>query len=107
MISCVRLLPGGSILYYQSRLVGPGSRWGFFWLSFQFTGIASVTDHVRFCPSVAGWECAMPICRLLQSEGFDAEQCQAMGIAFEGILQELQLQDRDDPLCTLIAQTLI
>jgi hypothetical protein len=49
----------------------------------------------------------MPIYRLLQSEGFDAEQSQAMGIAFEGILQELQLQDRDDPLCTLVAQTLI
>ena len=30
-----------------------------------------------------------------------------MGVAFDGILQELRLKDRDDPLCEMIAKTII
>jgi hypothetical protein len=49
----------------------------------------------------------MSIYALLQNQGFDPEHCQAMGVAFEEILQELELKDRSNPLCTLVAQTLI
>ena len=49
----------------------------------------------------------MPIYALLKDRGFDPEHCQAMGVAFEGLLQELGLRDRSDPLCTLVAQKII
>jgi hypothetical protein len=49
----------------------------------------------------------MPIYALLQSQGFDPEHCRAMGVAFEGALQELGLNDRSDPLCTLVAEKII
>ena len=45
----------------------------------------------------------MPIYALLKDRGFDPEHCHAMGVAFEGLLQELGLRDRS-PLCTLVAQ---
>jgi hypothetical protein len=49
----------------------------------------------------------MPIHRLLSGAGFDPEHCQAMATAFEGALRDLNLTDRNDPLCDLIAKTII
>jgi hypothetical protein len=49
----------------------------------------------------------MPIYPLLHEGVFNPDECQAMGIAFEGVLQELGLKDRADPLCTLIALEII
>jgi hypothetical protein len=49
----------------------------------------------------------MPIYALLQNGAFDPEHCRAMGDAFEGLLQELGLNDRSDPLCTLVAEKII
>jgi len=50
---------------------------------------------------------AMPINRMLQREVFDPEQCQAMGSAYEAILRELKLTDRNDPLCGMLAEKVI
>ena len=47
------------------------------------------------------------VSRLFKDRAFESDQCQAMGIAFDGILQELRLKDRDDPLCEMIAKTII
>lgn len=49
----------------------------------------------------------MPIYRLFETSAFEPEHCQAMGLAFEGILQELGLKNRNDPLCDVIAATII
>lgn len=49
----------------------------------------------------------MPIYALLANQGFDPEHCQAMGLAFEGLLQELGLKDRTDPICNLVARHVI
>jgi hypothetical protein len=49
----------------------------------------------------------MPIYRLLRGKAFDPEHCQAMGIAFEGVLSELRLNNRNDPLCELVAMKVI
>lgn len=49
----------------------------------------------------------MPIYRLFQGQAFDPDHCQAMGIAFETVLQDLGLKDRTDPLCDLIAREII
>ena len=40
----------------------------------------------------------MPIYPLLQKLGFNPEDCQAMGSAFETCLQRLALTDRSDPI---------
>ncbi len=49
----------------------------------------------------------MPIVRLLRSEAFEPEHCQAMGTAFDGVLAELGLIRRDDALCERIAMKII
>lgn len=50
----------------------------------------------------------MPIYRLFETNAFEPEHCQAMGLAFERVLQELNLIDRrDDPLCTIVAEKII
>jgi hypothetical protein len=49
----------------------------------------------------------MPIYTMLQGQAFEPEHCRVMGIAFEGVLQELGLKDRNDPLCTMIASKII
>ncbi|MGH6771584.1 MAG: hypothetical protein ACRECO_21495 [Xanthobacteraceae bacterium] len=41
------------------------------------------------------------------NEAFDPDHCQAMGVAFERVLQELNLKDREDPTCNLIAKKII
>lgn len=54
-----------------------------------------------------GLESLMPIYRLFKDKAFQPEQCQAMGVAFEGVLTELGLTNRNDPLCELVATKLI
>jgi hypothetical protein len=49
----------------------------------------------------------MPIHRLPKYNAFEPEHCRAMGIAFEGVLTELGLVDRDDPLSELVAVKII
>jgi hypothetical protein len=49
----------------------------------------------------------MPINRMLQGNAFDADLCQAMGCAYDAILQELNLTDRNDPVCEIIAEKVI
>ena len=49
----------------------------------------------------------MPIYRLFEGQAFQPEHCQAMAVAFEAILKEFGLKDRTDPLCDLIARTII
>ena len=49
----------------------------------------------------------MLVISLFSDQTFGPDHCQAMGTAFDGILLELQLEDRDDPLCSLIAKTII
>jgi hypothetical protein len=44
---------------------------------------------------------------MLQGQAFDPDHCQAMGLAFEELLQELGLKDRNDPLCAIIATKII
>lgn len=46
----------------------------------------------------------MPIYRLLEGQSFDPEHRQAMGSAYEAILQELKLTDRSDTICEMIAE---
>jgi hypothetical protein len=48
----------------------------------------------------------VPIYRLFAGGAFDAEHCQAMGTAFEGILLDLDLK-RDHPTCEIIAKKII
>lgn len=52
-------------------------------------------------------EQGMPIYPLLQARAFDPDHCRAMGTAFEAVLQELGLKNRSDPLCHLVARTII
>jgi hypothetical protein len=49
----------------------------------------------------------VPIYRLLERQAFEPEHCQAMTAAYEAVLQELGLNDRNDPLCEIIARTII
>jgi hypothetical protein len=49
----------------------------------------------------------MPSSALFAGQAFDPEHCKVMGAAFEGLLQELGMEDRTDPLCTLVATKII
>jgi hypothetical protein len=49
----------------------------------------------------------MPITPYLKGQAFDPEMVKAMGIAFERACGELKLVDRNDPITTLVAQTVI
>ena len=49
----------------------------------------------------------VPIYRLFKDQAFAPEHCQAMAAAFEAVLQELNLKDREDPLCELVAKKII
>jgi hypothetical protein len=49
----------------------------------------------------------LPIYRLLQGRAFEPEHCKAMADAFEDILQDLGLTNRDDPFCEMIAKKII
>jgi hypothetical protein len=49
----------------------------------------------------------MPINRMFEGHAFGPAHCQAMGTAFDGVIRELRLKDRDDPLCQMVAKTII
>jgi hypothetical protein len=49
----------------------------------------------------------VPIYRLLADQGLDPEHCEAMAVAFEGLLQELGLRHRSDPVCNRVARHVI
>jgi hypothetical protein len=49
----------------------------------------------------------MPIARYLSDSTFTPEQRQFLATAFEYTLRRLNLADRNDPLCDLIAHTII
>ena len=49
----------------------------------------------------------MPIYPLLQKLGFNPEDCQAMGSAFETCLDKLALTDRSDPIAVAIAKKIV
>lgn len=49
----------------------------------------------------------MAIYRLLKETAFDADACDAMGHAYEAVLVDLGLSDRNDPLTEIIAKEII
>jgi hypothetical protein len=49
----------------------------------------------------------VPIYRLFKDQAFAPEHCEAMAAAFEAALLELNLKNRDDPLCELVAKKII
>jgi hypothetical protein len=50
---------------------------------------------------------AMPIIGLLRSTAFNPEQVRELIEAYEGVLAELNLVDRTDPVTELIAKTIV
>jgi len=50
---------------------------------------------------------AMPIYRLLKDTEFEPEAVEAMGRAYEDVLTELQLLDRNDPFTEIVAKQVI
>jgi hypothetical protein len=54
-----------------------------------------------------GWGVIVPIYRLFKDQAFAPQHCEAMAAAFEAVLQKLDLKDRDDPLCQIIAKKII
>jgi hypothetical protein len=49
----------------------------------------------------------MAIYRLLKETAFDADACKAMGRAYEALLGDLGLSDRNDPFTEIIAKEII
>jgi hypothetical protein len=49
----------------------------------------------------------MAIYGMLQGAAFGPEAVKAMTTAYEGVLQELKLSDRSDPLTEIVARTVI
>ena len=49
----------------------------------------------------------MPIMRLRADGDFTAEQRHVLELAFDNILSQLSLVDRNDPLCELIARKVV
>jgi len=49
----------------------------------------------------------MPIIRLLRATTFDPEQVEELVCAYEGVLADLNLVDRTDPITELIAKVII
>ncbi len=49
----------------------------------------------------------MAIYRLMQRAGFAPEDVERMGAAYERVLKELGLKDRNDPLTEIIAKHII
>jgi hypothetical protein len=49
----------------------------------------------------------MPINRLLAGRAFTPEQTRELVDAFERVLTSLNLTDRSDPICDLVARTII
>ena len=49
----------------------------------------------------------MAIYRLLKETAFDADACKAMGQAYEALLADLGLSDRNDPFTEIIAKEII
>jgi hypothetical protein len=48
----------------------------------------------------------MPLYSLIEN-AFEPDHCRAMAVAFERVLRELGLLDRNDPLCNIIARKII
>ena len=49
----------------------------------------------------------MPIYPLLKNEAFDPDAVRTIGAAFEDVLIELGLKDRNDPVVQLVAKRII
>ncbi|MDI1343234.1 MAG: hypothetical protein PSV22_03915 [Pseudolabrys sp.] len=49
----------------------------------------------------------MPIARLLQEESFDPEDVGRLTSAYDAALKLLELTDRADPVCSLVASKII
>ena len=49
----------------------------------------------------------MAIYKLVESDPFDPEKIEAMILAYEKMLSDLQLNDRSDPLTDLVATSVI
>jgi len=49
----------------------------------------------------------MPIIRLLRTTAFDPEQVRELVKVYEGVLAELELVDRTDPVTELVAKTIV
>ncbi|MBB4366155.1 hypothetical protein GGD66_007937 [Bradyrhizobium sp. CIR48] len=49
----------------------------------------------------------MPISRLIENTDLTREQEHVLELAFKNALRKLDLVDRDDPLCGLVAQKMI
>ena len=49
----------------------------------------------------------MPIARLISKATFTPEQMREMIYAYEGVLTSLNLTDRTDPICELVAKQII
>jgi hypothetical protein len=52
-------------------------------------------------------ECFVPIYRLFEGQAFEPEQCRVMAVAFEAVLKQLGLKNRNDPVCEMIARMII
>jgi hypothetical protein len=49
----------------------------------------------------------MAIYRLLKETAFDADACKAMGHAYEALLADFGLSDRNDPFTEIIAKEIV
>jgi hypothetical protein len=49
----------------------------------------------------------MPIYRMLQTEAFNPEEVEMLSECFEGVLKDLSLSSRTDPITTLVAERVI
>jgi hypothetical protein len=49
----------------------------------------------------------MPIERLLDQSSFKPEQRHVLELAFSHVLRKLELVDRNDPICEIVAQKVI
>jgi hypothetical protein len=49
----------------------------------------------------------MPIKRLLDQSSFTSEQRHVLELAYSRVLRRLKLVDRNDPICEIVAQTVI
>ena len=49
----------------------------------------------------------MPISRLLRDNQLTPEQQHVLEVAFKHTIRKIGLVDRDDPICALVAQTMV
>lgn len=67
------------------------------------------THYASWCPSdaISPLVLCMAIYRLLRDTAFDAEITEAMGEAYEALLGDLGLSDRNDPFTEIVAKEII